>query len=316
LKKETPNNTNIYYLIMDESSLIPEINKLNIEPPRFDIVVFHNPCQDGITSAWVAHHYYKGQVELYPLGHKDVIDYERLSGKKVLFCDITPNQEALEILEKTTSSLVILDHHQFVEDFKKEYIIFDNTKSGATLTWNYFFQDVPVPEFITMIEDNDLWRLSNPNTQAFTTYLYDIGRQCRNFDIFQYFDKLLTQPEYTKECITEGEKILKVNKKRIAKACKTAKIIKWTHNEKQYTISVVESYMFKTEIGNDLCLDPNITFAVVYHFDNKAGKYKMSLRSNQSSEIDVAEIASLFGGNGHKHASGFYSQSSPFDLFS
>jgi hypothetical protein len=61
----------------------------------YDIVLFHYPCQDGLASAWVVHHYNK-QIELYPIQHGKNINLERLTNKRVIFCDYAPSKEVLD----------------------------------------------------------------------------------------------------------------------------------------------------------------------------------------------------------------------------
>ena len=57
-----------------------------------------------------------------------------------------------------------------------------------------------------------------------------------------------------------------------------------------------------SEIGSRL--SPSCDFAVIWYYDHNRRSIKVSLRSFYEN-IDVSEIASNFGGGGHKKASGF-----------
>ena len=81
----------------------------------YNIIIFHYPCQDGLTSAWIADNYHKlnyKPLELYPISHSDKIDLNRLKNKKVLFCDFCPSLDILNEIEKIATEIKILDHHK------------------------------------------------------------------------------------------------------------------------------------------------------------------------------------------------------------
>jgi hypothetical protein len=58
-----------------------------MDPKIYDVVLFHNPCQDGLASGWIANHYHKlnnKSIDLYPVQHGNPLDFTRLSGKKII----------------------------------------------------------------------------------------------------------------------------------------------------------------------------------------------------------------------------------------
>lgn len=282
----------------------------------YDVIVFHYPCQDGLVSAWISYYYHKKinhKIDLYPYQHNNILDFDRLHNKKVLFCDITPNIEILEKLEKHIVLLNVLDHHHYIKELaeKKSYIKFDNSKSGASLTWEWFFPDIAIPEFVKMVEDRDIWRWSIPNSKAFTTWLATECEVLDNFDkIFDCLDKLLLDREYINICIEKGTFLLDINNSKIKKICNDLSIRSIKIQDKQYNVCFINSTENISEIGNELCKKYSIDFAIVFHYNNI---WKSSLRS--IGDFDTSVISRIFGGNGHKNASGFVSNVNPLELF-
>ena len=67
-----------------------------------------------------------------------------------------------------------------------------------------------------------------------------------------------------------------------------------------YLVPAINSCFFQSEMGSHLSADNS--FAAVYYFDGK--EYRFSLRSSNDG-VDVSKVAGLFGGGGHRNASGF-----------
>lgn len=72
------------------------INNITNKNIIFDICVYHNPCSDGISSAWVVKQKYPDIlfVGQYP-GCKD-FDSKMCENKNVIFVDICPNENISE----------------------------------------------------------------------------------------------------------------------------------------------------------------------------------------------------------------------------
>jgi oligoribonuclease NrnB/cAMP/cGMP phosphodiesterase (DHH superfamily) len=164
----------------------------------YDIVLFHYPCQDGLASAWVVQLYHTNQdkeIELYPIQHGKTINLERLTNKRVICCDYAPPKEVLDQVEKVASKITILDHHISSQKalVDKPYAIFDMTKAGVGLTFEYFFPDIKMPKFLKMIQDRDIWTWKIKNSREFTSGFYTAcsGIEMYDFDkLFELFNEL------------------------------------------------------------------------------------------------------------------------------
>jgi oligoribonuclease NrnB/cAMP/cGMP phosphodiesterase (DHH superfamily) len=287
----------------------------------YDIVFFHYPCQDGLTSAWIAHYFHKlnhKSITLYPIQHEIKIDMTELENKKILFCDYSPSLKVLNEMEKIVNKIKILDHHKSAEQeiSSKDYATFDMNKSGAGLTWEYFFSVLPKPKFVEMVQDRDLWTWKIPESRDFTSGLFTLCDTCdlHDFDnLFEIFNDLLNIPEKYNFCVQLGSIVSKANLNK-AKNLVNSHSTK-IDNYKGYRVCIVNCpYDLASDVGNMLSSMNTIDFAVLWRYNHSKETYAVSLRSD--NKVDVSEIAKEHGGGGHKNASGCATKTIPTILFS
>lgn len=295
-----------------------------MENKIYDVVLFHYPCQDGLASAWITNHYHKLQnksIDLYPIQYGTPLDLSRLSGKKIIFCDWAPTLDILEQVEQVVSEIKILDHHKTAQQAlqSKPYAVFDMTKSGAGLSWEYFFPNSPMPNFIQMIQDRDLWTWKLPESRNLTSGLVMICDTVRSNEyddftgLFEVFDGLFSNPDKFKFCLELGSI---VNKSTLAKANSLAEShAKCVDIYQGHRVCVVNCPTdLSSDVGNILSSMDTIDFAVLWKYNHPNQEYYVSLRS--SNKVDVSAIAKSFGGGGHPNASGFSTKTNPTVLFS
>lgn len=290
---------------------------------KYDIVLFHYPCQDGLASGWIINHYYKLKnetIELYPIQYGNSLDLSRLSNKKVIFCDWTPSLNVLEEIEQVASEIKILDHHKTAKDAlqSKPYAVFDMNKSGAVLTWEHFFPDLPVPNFIQMIQDRDLWTWKIPESRNLTAGLFTMCEACQYDDfisLFEIFNELFYNPDKFKFCLELGSIISKANLSKANNLAKSHANLIDIYGPYNLRVCIVNcSTELASDVGNILSSMDSIDFAVLWRYNHPNRKYYVSLRS--SNKVDVSAIAMKFGGGGHPNAAGFCTKINPTILFS
>lgn len=290
-----------------------------------DVCLYHFPCDDGFASAWVARRRWPNIVMAptnYGLMFPDV-DYR---GKNLLIADFSYKPDAISELMMTfgARSIVMLDHHKTAEADLKEFKVeicgtakftaadvggmfcdmaeldrpqviarFDMQRSGAALTWEFCFPELPMPNLIAAIEDRDLWRFAMPATRAISlllkSYPYD----------FDVWDRLIAQG-----AISAAERGLEIERfydQKIAEIVPTAMlkdIGKWKGIPTAHA-----PYAFASDLAHELLkAHPAAPFAAVV-VDAYGGR-TYSLRSEDSRQ-DVSEVARTFGGGGHRNAAGF-----------
>lgn len=279
------------------------------------LCIYHGGCDDGFGSAWVVRRALGDAVEFHPgIYGKEPPD---VTGKNVLLVDFSYKRPVLDAMFRKTNSMLILDHHKTAaedlagirapfgtgwdrhlenvyqdecENCQQPYALFDMERSGAGITWDFFFPKERRPAFINYLEDRDLWRKSLLGGDEFTIALRSYPQD------FETWDRLVL--EGTDSLIAEGESIqryyrLRVEElKRAAYAAKLGEWVCWISNA---------PYFAASEVAGELC-DRGAQFGACY-FEVEGGRFQYSLRSR--GDFDVSAVAKLFGGGGHKNAAGF-----------
>ena len=120
------------------------------------LVVFHKNCLDGFGAALAAWMRFDAAAEYIPVEHgKLPSDYfdttEQLAGSFIYILDFSWPMDQLKTLASVAAQVIVLDHHK---TFKDNIIgkpvpdnlnwVFDDSKSGAVITWEYFFPNKQV----------------------------------------------------------------------------------------------------------------------------------------------------------------------------
>lgn len=274
------------------------------------LCIYHSDCADGFTSAWVVKKAYERdgeEVIFHPGSYAVDKELPVIDDRHVLLVDFSYKRPVMEKIIPWATSVTILDHHKSakedLEGLKGLNAVWDMNRSGARITWDFFFPNEAPPPLLLAVEDRDLWRFALRATReavaALFSYEYD----------FEVWDYLMKRP--IDELAKEGE-ILE-------------------RNHFKYIRTFIEKYRRMMKIGGHVVpvanLPENYTsdaanimskgfpFAACYS-DNAEGRV-FSLRSQKDTGIDVSEIAKLYGGGGHRNAAGFrvsFEQAREFEL--
>jgi len=292
-----------------------ENNQLN--NMQYDSIIYHNPCSDGIASAWVVKHF-TPTAELIPCfaGQSPQNNITHFQGKNIIFVDLCPNKEYLETLVTVAKHITILDHHitayKNLENVSYPNLnyIFDNNKCGCMITWNYFSSD-PIPWFLAYIGDRDLWKWELLNSKEINTTLYEDDHT--NFKgLSKLFDENLNpslsnfyNSSIFNSFVERGKILCEIKDKQMKTCMKTAIPCKFEN----YNIWLFTSSPdILSDVGNRLMAKtfkngstPN--FTVCWRYNVQTHEYYISMRSTSDS-VDVSEICKKIGGGGHRNAAG------------
>jgi uncharacterized protein len=270
------------------------------------LVIYHAGCPDGFAAAYVAWKALKDthQVEFYPASYQEQPPpFE--PGTAIFIVDFSYCKNMLAQMLQTSGPIVVLDHHKTAEaelsgaDLVGLSITFDMSKSGAVLTWEHFFPDVPVPLMFLYVQDRDLWQWKLPNSQMVNAGLW--RGTPRDFDAWQSLavDWKINEAQAHDLLRSKGEAITVADSFWIEMMCKKPqKMVVEGH-----TVPAVNSPVLQSEIGHHLLQTNTAPFAVAWYMDEK-GLVNYSLRA-RTGEFDVSQIAKVFGGGGHAAAAGF-----------
>lgn len=256
------------------------------------LCIYHSNCADGFTAAWVVKKKFGEAVEFYPGVYQQAPP--DVTGRDVILADFSYKRPVLEEMRDRASSVIILDHHKTAQadlhGLDGVTAVFDMERSGAGVTWDYFFPSLPRPALLNHIEDRDLWKFALPRTReiqaAVFSYPYD----------FDVWERLMGGN--LDELALEGAAIERKHHKDIEELTKivTRHFVIAGHNVPIANLP----YTFTSDAGH--LLANGYPFAGCY-WDTPEGRV-FSLRSREDG-MDVGEIAAQYGGGGHKHASGF-----------
>ncbi|HEX8591250.1 MAG TPA: hypothetical protein VF696_00665 [Candidatus Paceibacterota bacterium] len=261
------------------------------------VILYHGGCPDGFGGAYAAWKKFGDSVEYIPLHRGEPLP-QGIDGANIYIIDFTYTRDVMDELVSRAASVVALDHHDGVREIVEampEYV-FDNNRSGATLAWNYFHPDIPEPYFLTLLEDQDLFRHANADTIPLHTYL-----EVHPFT-FESWDEIATKLENqeSREAFLERTRIYAEYFELLADmAVNKAKLVRFEGREVFFGVSHPFKSL-KSRIGSDLARKQG-PFALVVAAHPEG--YGVSIRGDGS--VNVAEIAQKFGGNGHPRSAGF-----------
>ena len=285
-----------------------------------DICIYHGNCADGFGAAWAIRKRWpetKFFAGAYGAPPPDV------AGKHVLMVDFSYKRPVLEALSKSAATITILDHHKTAQSDLETFAVFnpvdadtidavvaatqpglgniravfDMSKSGAVLAWEFCHSGEPVPPLLQYVQDRDLWKFDLPHSREINACLFSHSYDFRLWDrLARDFHSGLSLSQIA----AEGAAIERKHFKDIREL-----LIKTTRRMTIGGVSIKVAnlpYTMASDAAGILAQDE--PFAACY-FDRNDGRRVFSLRSRGENATDVSAIAAAYGGGGHHNAAGF-----------
>lgn len=149
------------------------------------IHVLHHSDSDGFFAGYCAWRHYREallhtpeHITFYKVQYNQPfpIDVDTLTADDTVFVlDFSYTRDILDPVYAKVKELVVLDHHETAQEYLLgcPYAIFDMTKSGALLAWEYFFPGQNPPQACLLVNDRDLWQWKfKKYTSAFEAWLW------------------------------------------------------------------------------------------------------------------------------------------------
>ncbi|WP_346829408.1 phosphohydrolase [Pseudomonas abietaniphila] len=274
--------------------------------PTSTICIYHANCADGFGAAWVVRKALGSDVEFHAASYGEPAP--DVTGKDVVVVDFSYPLQTLVMMSQVAESVLVLDHHKSAQtqldtvpaaginhldapqDIGRLHALFDMNRSGAGIAWDYFFPDAPRPALINHIEDRDLWRFSIPGTKAITAAIFSYPH---DFEVWDY----LAETDL-RELALEGSAIDRKHQKDVKHLVET------TRREMLIGGHTVPVANLPPTMASDAgsLLAKGSPFAACYWDTSDARQF--SLRSTDEGE-DVSQVATQYGGGGHRNAAGF-----------
>jgi len=267
-------------------------------------LIYHAGCPDGFGAAWAARRAWGADGRYIPRSHDDDFDPDPFEDSQVVIADISLRNEQLRALGEVASNVTVLDHHLTARDHyasdpsventlsaQGHRVLFDLDHSGAILAWNYFHPGEQPPDLLRYVEDQDLWNWALPQSQEVNAA---IGSYSRSFECW---DELAERP--IASLADEGRPIVRANEKEVERSLKLAHPIAIGTER----IESVNGGQPRAAIGHALAKRAAYgkPWGIVYRlFGTRVDCTIYSL-----GDLDASEIATRFGGGGHRNAAGF-----------
>lgn len=268
------------------------------KPTKGVVVLYHNDCTDGFSSAWVAWKKLGSRADYIGI-NPGTAPIDGLRDKEIYMLDLIYPIQYLKKLIAASKKFTAIDHHisnQRSFDLVKDGL-FEINHSGAVLTWRYFYPKVKVPKLLMHVEDMDPWRFKVSGSKEIIAYLDTIDFDFKKWnEVAKGVEDKLKYREY----LSRGIFILKYQDMLIESIITNHAALV---NFLGYKTYAVNSPAFNSQIANTLCkkLPP---MGIVWSQESD-GSVHVSLRSEGA--VDVSKLAAKFkGGGGHKQSAGFY----------
>lgn len=271
------------------------------------LCIYHGNCADGFGAAWVVRQALAAaNVDFHAAAYdKPAPD---VAGRSVIIVDFSYPLEALQQMAETATSILVIDHHKtaaealaqlpkapssyllWMESYDQLTALFDMHRSGAGMTWDFFFPDQPRPPLINHIEDRDLWQFKLEGTRDVMAAVFSHPQDFATWD--------LLMADHIEALRLDGNAIERKQQKDIADLVAS--------NSRYMNIGgiTVPAINLPHTMASDAghLLSQGQPFAAIY-WDTAEGR-QFSLRSTDAGE-DVSAIAKQYGGGGHRNAAGF-----------
>lgn len=283
----------------------------------YDHVIYHAGCVDGFTSAWLLHRNCPGaEIHDGTYGQQP----PDIRGR-VVIADFSYPPEQLVALAAQVENVTLLDHHQSAIDKIDQYegelptnldLTLDVGHSGAWLTHNWL-QQPPLCDrirfgwarrLVEYVQDRDLWTYALPNSRQVTAYINATPMTWEDWDVLA--DEVSRTPELVE---AGGLAIMRRNRILINQIKATARMFPIDTGPAingatpgLLVPTAASPYGLGSDMAGELAADSS--FGIGAYYIDYPNRREFGLRSTDTGP-DVAKIATLYGGGGHPHASGF-----------
>lgn len=263
------------------------------------VVVYHGRCYDGFGAAFAVWKKFGANDTTYiPMVHGESLKLPRGTKDDELYIvDFSFNRNTLEDLCSQYGTVHLWDHHKTAFEELRDWIenkdlrpanldlVFDMSRSGAKISWE-MLHDYHNP-LIDCISDRDLWQFKDPRSE-----FVHVALVSKPMD-FGLWDSLVVET-----LVAEGKPMLDLARNQVETIVKNSWLIQIGGIE----TPVVNTSLAWSEVGAAL-LKKYPSHKMSACFTVHEGMVKWSLRS--VPDFDCSAIAAVYGGGGHRNASGF-----------
>lgn len=288
------------------------------------VIITHSADYDGHCSLEIIRKYFteydwdKDNKKTYtikyiPINYGDPeLPEADVKDKVVVCCDFTPPN--IRKLVKQSNLFIHIDHHksaiESLYDFNPENMIkvYEYDYSACEGVWNYFYPDKKVPQSVRLISSYDIFKVKEFKQEEFFAYQFGLKYFGKDTAVGgKLWEKLLKDDkELDKEIFEKGGVILRYHNdyfynELMSRAAMTVTLK--TPDDKEYTVLALNAPCVFSQTFQ-AAYDPEKHDMFICYYKNGYGEWSNSFYAPPRKDIDVSKIAKLYGGGGHKGASG------------
>lgn len=268
------------------------------------LVIYHKGCPDGMLAAWCFWKHFGENAQYHAGVYNEPPPY--CFNRNVFLVDFSYPPTIMTMVAEYAANVTVIDHHKAAVDaicaLRHENINMwcDYSYSSAALAYSYM-ADVyggkkVAPRLINHVQDYDLWKFELAGTREI---ILSISHITDFRDMEGEVNRCQTAAG-REAMVRDGKAIHRYQQGIIRYAVSAHRLI----NIGGYQVPVAN---VPGLLANDVCealhlVSETNTFTASYYDHEKTRNF--SLRSLPDG-TDVARIARIYGGNGHKHAAGF-----------
>lgn len=272
------------------------------------ICIYHSRDLDGFTSgAIVKRKYPEAKLIGYDYGQDLPLD-QIPAGEPIIMVDVSMPMDTMNMLnEHSNHQFTWIDHHiSAINDYYSSpymdqwEVALENGKAACEISWDYFFPEERMPEFIELLGMYDTWR--NQDKIKWDRWIMPF-----QFGMRQICNSPETLPSYLFKdngsdlvaISNQGKSILSYKASSDALMCKRAAFEAKIGGMRAICIN---SCGLNSDAFKSVYDEKKHDVMVPFFFDGK--KWIFSLYTTHEN-VDCSIIAKKMGGGGHKGAAGF-----------
>ena len=273
------------------------------------IGIYHKDCLDGTTAAAILLKQFP-TVLLRPLSHRyteedlGAIVEETDSTTIVYIVDFSLREGHTEKLLEKAREVINIDHHIGAEERLRALgtqhghftFVFNNDRSGASLTWIYFHGEKNIPKIILYVEDSDIWRFSfGDETRFAVSYLY--GFSGKPEELLALLERGDSATAYVLE---RGKMIWEYRDSLTKILIESVTPVNIKVGEHAVPMHNTPEFL-RSDVGHILSKKLGKTVAT-FIIDNHT--VRLHFRGENEYSPSALDLAKILGGGGHRNAAG------------
>ena len=265
-----------------------------------NIYVLHHEDSDGYASALTLYRKFGDKAKYIPVQYgRSLPKLTYGPNTEVYIVDFSYSRAVLEELKSKVKTLLVIDHHDTAKEELAglDYAIFDLSKSGARLTWEYFNPGKEMPVVMELVEDRDMWIRSSDETDYFEAGMKASPR----YQSLKYWNEVLENHDELQRVLDLGKILEEEVRKTVSDfvARKRYRVIPFYFNGRRYRAAIYNATTLISRLATGVYSTSGDSIELtISYFTTHEGEVVFSFRAPKDNDVDVSAIAKHYGGGG------------------